>query len=86
MGKYLEHIVECPIKQQLCSSARGVVTPPVDIPPIETEAEYRSILKRIDDLWDAIPNTSAGDELDTLVTLITIYEEVNFPISKPGSK
>ena len=40
------------------------------IKPIKTERDYRKALKEIEKLWDAKPNTSMGDRLDVLVTLV----------------
>ena len=50
---------------------------------IKTEEEYRTALCRIDELMDAEPNTSEGDELELLVTLVELYEEKEFPIEMP---
>ena len=55
----------------------------MNIKPINTKKDYREALKRIEALWDAEPKTPEGDELDIVATLVTAYEERNFPISKP---
>lgn len=56
----------------------------MNIKPIKTEQDYEQALKRIEQLWDANPNTAEGDELDILVTLVEVYEEKNYPIEAPN--
>ena len=53
------------------------------IKPIKTEANHRAALARIDELWEAEPNTPEADELEVLVTLVDAYEEAHFPIDVP---
>lgn len=53
------------------------------IKPIKTEADHRAALARIDELWEAEPNSPEGDELEVLVTLVDAYEETHFPIDLP---
>ncbi len=53
------------------------------IKPIKTETDHRAALERIDELWEAEPNTPEGDELEVLVTLVDAYEETHFPIDVP---
>jgi len=53
------------------------------IKPIKTEIDHRAALARIDELWEAEPNSPEGDELEVLVTLVTAYEEAHFPIKIP---
>jgi HTH-type transcriptional regulator/antitoxin HigA len=53
------------------------------IKPIKTEADHRAALARIDELWEAEPNSPEGDELEVLVTLVDAYEEAHFPIDVP---
>lgn len=55
----------------------------MDIKPIRSKKDHKAALKRIDKLWDAKSNTSEGDELDVLATLVESYEAVAFPIAKP---
>lgn len=50
---------------------------------IKTEADYADALSRIDELFDAKPDTPEGDELDLLVTLVELYEKREFPIDLP---
>jgi len=40
------------------------------IQQIKTEEDYRNALKRLEIIFDAKPNTSNGNELEVLVTLI----------------
>ena len=51
--------------------------------PIKTEADYKVALARADEIFDAKPGTSEGDELESLLTLIERYEEIAFPIDLP---
>jgi HTH-type transcriptional regulator/antitoxin HigA len=53
------------------------------IKPIKTERDYRKALKEIDNLWDAKPNTSMGDRLDVLVTLVEAYEQKHYKVDPP---
>jgi HTH-type transcriptional regulator/antitoxin HigA len=55
----------------------------MDIHPIKTEADYQAALLRVDGLMQAQPNTSEGDDLDVLTTLISVYEDQHFPIMPP---
>ncbi len=51
--------------------------------PIKTEADYKAALVRADEIFDAKPGTSEGDELELLITLIEHYEDIAFPIDLP---
>ena len=53
------------------------------IKPIKNDRDYRGALKRIDELMDARPNTTEGDELDVLATLVEVWEETHYPIDPP---
>lgn len=53
------------------------------IKPIKTSDDHKAALARIDQLWQAKPDTAEGDELDVLVTLVQVYEEKHFPIEAP---
>jgi HTH-type transcriptional regulator/antitoxin HigA len=55
----------------------------MNIEPIKTAEDHRSALVRIDELWDAEPNTDEADELDILVTLVEAYEEAKYKIDAP---
>ena len=51
--------------------------------PIKTEADYKAALVSADEIFDAKPGTSEGDELELLITLIEHYEDIVFPIDLP---
>ena len=55
----------------------------MDIRPIKTESDYQKALSRISELMDAKLNSSEGDELEVLSTLVDAYESRHFPI-KPA--
>jgi len=50
---------------------------------IKREAEYEAALARLDELLDAEPGTPEGDEFELWATLISTYEEEQFPIDLP---
>jgi HTH-type transcriptional regulator / antitoxin HigA len=50
------------------------------IKPIKNNRDYREALKEIDRLMDVRPNTTGGDRLDVLVTLVEAWEEKHWPI------
>jgi HTH-type transcriptional regulator/antitoxin HigA len=56
----------------------------MSIKPIKTETDNQAALARIEQLWDAQPNTPEGDELDVLVTLVQAFEDVHYPIEAPN--
>lgn len=47
---------------------------------IKTDAEYESVLVRIEEIMDALPNTPEGDELQLLSVLVEKYENDNYPL------
>lgn len=53
------------------------------IKPIKNEDDYREALAEIERLFDAVPDTSAGDRLDVLSTLVEAYEQKHYPIPAP---
>jgi HTH-type transcriptional regulator/antitoxin HigA len=55
----------------------------VDIHPIKTEADYEAALAEIEGLFDAVPNTPAGDRLDILTTLVEAYEAQQYSVPAP---
>ena len=52
----------------------------MDIRPIKTESDYEKALARIAKLMGAKLNSSEGDELGVLSTLVDSYESQHFPI------
>ncbi|MCS6203705.1 MULTISPECIES: helix-turn-helix domain-containing protein [Shewanella] len=55
----------------------------MQIKPIRTVADNEAALKRIEQLFDAEPNTPEGDELEVLITLVSAFEDAHFPIEAP---
>ncbi len=55
----------------------------VDIKPIKTDADYRAVLKEIEMLMTAEPDTAEGEKLDVLVTLVEAYEQKHYPLDLP---
>ena len=55
----------------------------MNIKPIKTELDYQQALQRLEVIFDAIPNTAEGDELEVLGVLIDNYEKAYFPIDMP---
>ena len=55
----------------------------MEIRPIKTEQDYKKSLSRIETLWGSKKDTSEGDELDLLVTLVESYEMKYYPIAPP---
>jgi HTH-type transcriptional regulator/antitoxin HigA len=51
---------------------------------IKTEEQYDVAMERIDELFDAKPNTTEFDELELLVLLVDAYEEKNYRIEAPN--
>jgi len=52
----------------------------VNIKSINTESDYQAALARLEIIFDAKPNTPAGDELELLGMLIDNYEKTQFKI------
>ncbi len=55
------------------------------IKEIKTAGDHQIALARVDEIWNAEPNSLAGDELDSLVTLIQKFEDENFAIAAPNA-
>lgn len=55
----------------------------MNIKPVRTKKDHADALERIEKLMGAKANSTAGDELDVLVTLVEAYEEKHFPIDNP---
>lgn len=55
----------------------------MNIKPIKNQADYQEAMNRLEEIFDAAPNTPEGDELEILGVLIEQYEDEHFPISLP---
>lgn len=53
------------------------------IRPIKNEKDYQAAIKRVEELWGVSKNSSEGEELDLLISLIEFYEMKNYPIAPP---
>jgi len=49
--------------------------------PIKNSADHQHALARINQLWDSEPNTTEGDELEVLLTLVEAYETTHIDIA-----
>jgi len=50
---------------------------------LKTKNNYELALSRLDEIFDAKPNTTEGDEFELLALLINKYEEEHYPIDLP---
>ena len=55
----------------------------MEIRPIKTDRDYHDVLKEIESLMAAEPDTPEGERLDVLVTLVEAYERKHFPLDLP---
>lgn len=55
----------------------------MDIKPIKTDADYREALKQIESLMMAAPDTTEGERLDVMVTLVEAYESKHHALELP---
>lgn len=55
----------------------------MEIKILKTEADYNKALERIDELFDAKPNTSKGEEFELLSLVLQKYEEEHYAIEPP---
>ena len=55
----------------------------MNIRPIKTKKDYEETLKKVEKLFDAKPDTTDGDLLEVLVTLVEAYEQKHFNIAPP---
>lgn len=53
------------------------------IKPIKSEQDYLEALEKIEKLMQAEPDSSEGDILDILVTLVEAYEEKHYSVLPP---
>ena len=50
-----------------------------------TKEDYNQAFDRLEDIFDAKPNTKEGEELESLAILVEAYEDQNFPL-KPRNQ
>lgn len=55
----------------------------MNIKPIKTNKDHKAALKKIEALLGSKPDTTEGDELDVLVTLVEAYEQKHYAIGPP---
>lgn len=55
----------------------------MNIRPIKTEKDYDKALAEIEALWGSAEDTTKGDRLDVLLTLVESYEAKHYPIPPP---
>ncbi|MEQ6120060.1 transcriptional regulator [Reichenbachiella sp. MALMAid0571] len=55
----------------------------MEIKVLKSEKEYDCALDRVDQIFEAKPNTADGDELELLLILIKDYEDKHHQISLP---
>lgn len=55
----------------------------MNIKPIKTEKDYEKALQRLEQIFDASPDTKEGDEAEVLSLLIEYYEDRYYPIEAP---
>lgn len=56
----------------------------MEIKPIKNESDYQAVLAEIEQLFEAAPDTPAGDRLDVLTTLVEAYEEKHYSLPLPN--
>jgi HTH-type transcriptional regulator/antitoxin HigA len=57
----------------------------MEIRPIKDDQGYDRALKRVEQLWGAVPDTREADELEILVALIDAYEREHYPVDLPDA-
>jgi HTH-type transcriptional regulator/antitoxin HigA len=50
---------------------------------IKTQAQYEATMARIEQIFEASPNTPEGEELELLLLLVETYEDIAYPIDLP---
>ncbi|MFA0963869.1 type II toxin-antitoxin system HigA family antitoxin [Roseivirga sp. BDSF3-8] len=53
------------------------------IKPIKSEEDYEKALERLDEIFDAAPDSPEGDEAEILSLLIENYEDEHYTIEAP---
>jgi len=51
--------------------------------PIKNGEDYQAVLERLELIFDAVPGSDEGDELEILGILVEKYEDEHFPIDLP---
>jgi HTH-type transcriptional regulator/antitoxin HigA len=55
----------------------------MNIYPVNSEQAYDEAVERIETLWGAESGTPEGNELDVLLTLVSVYEKEKHPVPPP---
>ncbi|MFH1115158.1 MAG: helix-turn-helix domain-containing protein [Pseudomonadota bacterium] len=55
----------------------------MDIKPVRTEEDYEAALARIEEIFDAEPDTPEADELEILAALVEVFERKHYPLALP---
>jgi HTH-type transcriptional regulator/antitoxin HigA len=55
----------------------------MNLKPIKTEADYKSALNRLEELFDAKVGTPESDELEILGLMVDSFENKHYPIEAP---
>ncbi len=55
----------------------------MELKPIKTELDYKAALKRLEEIFDAKPDTHESDELEILGLMVDDYENKHYPIEAP---
>lgn len=55
----------------------------MELKPIKTEADYKTALKRLEEIFDAQTGTPMSDELEILGLMVDDYENRHYPIEAP---
>ncbi|MDB5141425.1 MAG: DNA-binding protein [Mucilaginibacter sp.] len=55
----------------------------MSIKAIKTEQDYKEAFKRLESIFEALPGTVEGDELEALAVLIDNFEKNHFPVDLP---
>ncbi len=55
----------------------------MNIKPIKTKTDYKTTLKRLEEVFDAEIGTSESDEADILGLIVDDYENKYYPIAPP---
>jgi HTH-type transcriptional regulator/antitoxin HigA len=56
----------------------------MDIPPVRSAADPEAALIEIERLWDALPGTPDHERLEILGTLVSAFEDREYPVGAPG--